>query len=64
MVQVMLVNQEFLFQNAFRKMVDDINECQLVGVAESGVEAMDMMSRLRPKVVSADVLLGLENGRQ
>ncbi|MDD7113120.1 MAG: DNA-binding response regulator [Lachnospiraceae bacterium] len=64
MVQVMLVNQEFLFQNAFRKMVDDINECQLVGVAESGVEAMDMMSRLRPKVVFADVLLGLENGIQ
>ena len=64
MVQVMLVNQEFLFQNAFRKMVDDINECQLVGVAESEVEAMDMMSRFRPKVVFADVLLGLENGIQ
>ncbi len=64
MVQVMLVNQEFLFQNAFRKMVDDINECQLVGVAESEGEAMDMMSRFRPKVVFADVLLGLENGIQ
>lgn len=64
MVQVMLVNQEFLFQNAFCKMVDDINECQLVGVAESEVEAMDMMSRFQPKVVFADVLLGLENGIQ
>lgn len=64
MVQVMLVNQEYLFQNAFRKMVGDIKECQFVGVAENGVEAMDLMNQYRPKIVFADVLLGLENGIQ
>lgn len=62
MLQVMLIDQEFLFQKAFGKMMDDIRGCQLVGVAENGIQAMDMMKLYHPKVIFADAALGLENG--
>ena len=62
MVQVMLINQEFLFQKAFSRMMDDIKGCNYVGVAENGIQAMDMISQFHPGIIFADAMLGLENG--
>lgn len=64
MVQVMLINQEFLFQKAFHRMMDDMREYHLIGVAETGIQAMDMMNAYRPGIIFADAILGLENGIQ
>ncbi|MBQ9155579.1 MAG: response regulator [Eubacterium sp.] len=62
MVSVMLIDQEYLFQKAFRKMLDGIDDCNLVGVAQTGEEALDMVNSHHPQVVFADVVLGKENG--
>ena len=58
MVSVMLIDQEYLFQKAFRKMLDGIDDCNLVGVAQTGEEALDMVNSHHPQVVFADVVLG------
>lgn len=62
MINVMLIDQESLFQKAFRKMIDGIEECRLIGVAETGEEAMNLVNYHHPQVVFADAVLGQESG--
>ena len=62
MVKVLLIEQEALYQKAFAKMIDKAEDCQLVGVAESGRDAMNMVSQYRPQIVFSEVALGRENG--
>ena len=62
MINVMLVDQECLFQKAFKKMLDGIDDCKLVGVAETSEEAMELLNFHHPQVVFADAVLGQESG--
>lgn len=62
MINVLLIDQEFLFQRAFTKMMDDLEGCRLVGVAETGAEAFALLNRFHPQIIFADVMLGQENG--
>ena len=62
MIQVLLIDQESLFQKAFTKMMEGIEDCKLVGVAENSSEAMDLFNYHHPQVVFADVVLGHESG--
>ena len=39
MTDVLLIDQDSLFQQAFAKMIDGNRSCRLVGVAENEVEA-------------------------
>ena len=58
----MLIDQENLFQRAFTKMIDSIDNCRLVGVAENGSQALELFYDYHPQVVFADAVLGQENG--
>lgn len=62
MIKVLLIEQETLFQKAFAKMVENTEGFTLVGIAESGIQAMNMMNRYHPQVVFSEVVLGNENG--
>ncbi len=62
MVKVLLIEQEALYQKAFSKMIEQADNCQLVGVAESEKDAMRMVSQFRPQIVFSEVILGRENG--
>ena len=62
MVKVLLIEQELLYQKAFRKIVEQTDNCTLVGVAESGEDALDLMRTKHPQVVFSEVILGHENG--
>ena len=38
MVNILLIDQEPLFQQAFSKMITETEDCQLVGIAENSKE--------------------------
>lgn len=40
MVNILLIDQEPLFQQAFSKMITETEDCQLVGIAENSKEAL------------------------
>ncbi len=62
MIGVMLIDQESLFQRAFRKIMDSIEDCTLVGVAENSAEAIELFNCHHPQVVFADAVVGGESG--
>lgn len=62
MINVMLIDQERLFQKAFRKIMEGIEDCRLVGVAENSEEAMELFDHHHPQVVFSDAVLGRESG--
>ena len=62
MIGVMLIDQENLFQKAFRKIIEGLDDFMLVGVAESSEEALSLFNEQRPQVVFADAVIGQESG--
>lgn len=62
MTGVMLIDQKSLFQKAFRKIIDSLDDFKLVGIAENSNEAIDIFNQTRPQVVFADVVVGHESG--
>lgn len=62
MTNVLLIEQEYISQKAFSKMFDSIPNCELVGIAESGSEAMTLLNRHHPQVIFADAVMGDESG--
>ena len=45
MVNILLIDQEPLFQQAFARMIAETEECQLIGIAENSKEAFEIVSR-------------------
>ena len=62
MVKVLLIDQEYLFQEAFKKLMEKVENCQLIGVAETGIDAMKIVNQFHPQIVFSEVLMGQENG--
>ncbi len=62
MINVMLMDEDFLFQKAFAKMIEDLGDCRLVGVAENGAQAMELVNHYHPRLIFSDVALGEESG--
>lgn len=62
MVGVMLIDQENLFQKAFSKIIDGLEDFRLVGVAESSDEAIALFNEKHPQVVFSDAVIGRESG--
>ncbi len=62
MIQVLLIEQEKLYQRAFEKILERQGNCKLVAVAENGMEAMKFVEKHRPNMIFSEILLGNENG--
>lgn len=62
MVKVLLIDQEYLFQEAFKKLMEKVENCQLIGMAETGIDAMKIVNQFHPQIVFSEVLMGQENG--
>ena len=45
MVNILLIDQEPLFQQAFSRIISETEECQLIGIAENSKEAFEIESR-------------------
>ena len=62
LIKILLIDQEHLFQKAFEILVERVENCHLVGVAETGIDAMKMVKKHHPHVVFSEILMGQENG--
>ena len=62
MTDVLLIDQDSLYQKAFSKMLGSNDNCRLVGIAENSVDALELITVHRPQVIFCDVMLGVENG--
>ena len=62
MTDVLLIDQDSLFQKAFSKMLGSNDNCRLVGIAENSVDALELITVHRPQIIFCDVMLGVENG--
>ena len=51
MINILLIDQEPLFQQAFSRMIAETEECQLIGIAENSKEAFENASRYHPQIV-------------
>lgn len=51
MINILLIDQEPLFQQAFSRMIAETEECQLIGIAENSKEAFEIASRYHPQIV-------------
>lgn len=68
MVNIMLVDDSVSFRNAAAQFITEICGARVVGQADSGEEAIEMATRLRPHVVLMDLdmggISGVEAGRR
>lgn len=62
MINILLIDQEPLFQQAFSRMIAETEECQLIGIAENSKEAFEMQAAIIHRLLFCDVVLGMENG--
>lgn len=62
MINILLIDQEPLFQQAFSRMIAETEECQLIGIAENSKEAFEIASRYHHRLYFVMLFLGMENG--
>ena len=46
MINILLIDQEPLFQQAFSRMIAETEECQLIGIAENSKEAFELQAAI------------------
>ena len=54
-ISVLLVDDQPVFRNVARSVLERDGECQVIGEADGGVHALEMMSKLNPDIVVMDV---------
>ena len=62
MIRVLLVDDQTLFREGVRLLLDDTPDIEVVGGAGDGLEAIDAVDRLRPDVVLMDIRMPALDG--
>ncbi len=63
-ISVLLVDDHSLVRKGFRRMLEDEADIQVVGEAASGREALELASRLQPRVIVMDLSMPEMDGFQ
>jgi len=67
-IQVLVVDDHAMVRNGLKALLQEYEDIQVIGVAGSGVEAIELVERLKPDVVLMDLLMpgmdGVEAIRQ
>lgn len=58
----MIVDDHEMVRDGLKSLLEDLDEFDLVGTASSGIEAIELFSKLHPDVVLMDVLMPKMNG--
>ncbi len=62
MVDILIADTDELYQKAMGKMIDECEDCRLIGTASSGKEVLDLVNSCHPQVILADSNLKRESG--
>ena len=63
MLSVLLVDDEIMIREGFKRLFDwDAHDCQVVGEAADGMEALTKIDTLRPDIVIMDINIPIMNG--
>ena len=61
-ISVLLVDDQPVFRNVARSVLERDGACQIIGEATDGAHAIDMMNKLNPDIVVMDVQMGDMSG--
>ena len=62
-LRVLLVDDEIIIREGYKRLFDwDAHECEVVGEAADGMEALDQIDSLRPDIVIMDINIPIMNG--
>ena len=62
-LRVLLVDDEIMIREGFKRLFDwEAHDCQVVGEAADGMEALAQMDSLRPDIVIMDINIPIMNG--
>lgn len=61
-VQVLLVDDHAMVRQGLRSVLDAYEDLQVVGEAQNGAEAVQLVEQLRPRVVVMDINMPTMNG--
>ena len=62
-LQVLLVDDEIMIREGFKRLFDwEAHDCQVVGEASDGMEALAKIDTLRPDIVIIDINMPIMNG--
>jgi two-component system chemotaxis response regulator CheB len=62
MIRLLIVDDSAFMRRIISDMLKDVNEITIVGTARNGKEALEMIPKLNPDVVSLDVEMPIMNG--
>lgn len=63
-IQVLIVDDHTLFRESLRSLLKDVEDIEVVGEAEDGVEAVVKTTQLQPDVVLMDIAMPNMNGME
>lgn len=63
-MRVLLADDQMLFRDGLSRVIADWDDCELVGCAADGAEAVDLYAKLRPDVVLMDLRMPVMDGAQ
>ncbi|MBT3995049.1 MAG: response regulator transcription factor [Chloroflexi bacterium] len=61
-ISVLLVDDQPVFRNVARSVLERDGECEVIGEATDGAHAIEMMGKLNPDIVVMDVQMGDMSG--
>ena len=61
-IRVLLADDHSLFREGIRSLLNDQNDIEIVGEAEDGLEATQLVSQLKPQVVLMDINMPVVDG--
>ena len=62
-LRVLLVDDEIMIREGFKRLFDwDVHDCEVVGEAADGMEALTQIDTLRPDIVIMDINIPIMNG--
>ena len=62
-LRVLLVDDEIIIREGYKRLFDwDAHECEVVGEAADGMEALAQIDSLRPDIVIMDINIPTMNG--
>ena len=62
-LKVLLVDDEIIIRQGFRQLFDwEAHDCEVVGEAADGMEALSQIDALNPDIVTMDINIPIMNG--